>query len=116
MMTYEMPVDKSMMPKEVLDILDNMAANNRQYHDSQKLMEVRSWSLGEPDGEIVSDFWQVTIYDRLSELFFIHRLHYYWDFGPTKCDKCYVTISRDDMLTFVGNTQALYARVKPEVA
>jgi hypothetical protein len=116
MMTYEMPVDKSMMPKEVLDILDDMAANNRQYHDSQKLMEVRSWSLGEPDGEIVSDFWQVTIYDRLSELFFIHRLHYYWEFDLTKCDKCYVTISRDDMLTFVGNTQALYARVKPEVA
>jgi hypothetical protein len=116
MMTYEMPVDKAMMPKEVLDILDDMAAHNRAYDGTQKLMEVRSWSLGEPDGEIVSDYWQVTIYDRLSELFYIYNLHYYWEFDLTKCDKSYVTISRDDMLTFLGNTQALYTRVKPEVA
>lgn len=116
MMTYEMPVCRENMPKEVLDILDDMAANNRQYHDSQKVMEIRSWSLGEPDGDIVSDFWQVTIYDRLSELFHIYKLFYYWEFDLTKCDKSYVTISRDDMLMFVGNTQALYTRVKPEVA
>ena len=116
MMTYEMPVCRENMPKEVLDILDDMAAHNKEHRDSLKVMEIRSWSLGEPDGEIISDFWQVTIYDRLSELFFIHRLHFYWEFDLTKCDKCFVTISRDDMLTFVGNTQALYTRVKPEVA
>jgi len=116
MMTYEMPVCRENMPKEVLDILDDMAANNRQYDDSQKVVQIRSWSLGSPDGETVSDYWQVVIYDRLTELFHIYELHYYVEFDAHKCDKSYVIVSRDDMLTFLGNTQALYTRIKPEVA
>ena len=115
MTTYEMPVCRENVTAEVNEILAEMDAQNKKY-DSQKVMQIRSWSLGSPDGETVSDYWQVVIYDCLAELFRIYELHYYVEFDTHKCDKSYVAVSRDDMLTFVGSTQALYTRVKPEVA
>ena len=110
---YEMPVSKANMTDEVLNIFDEMAANNRQYNDSQECVQVRSWSVGTPDGETSDNYWKVVIYDRLGELFYIYQLHYYWYFDTTKCDKSLVTLTRDDMLTFLGSTQA-YGERKTE--
>jgi hypothetical protein len=101
-----MPVCRENMPTEVNEILAEMDAHNKEFRNARKLVQVRSWSLGEPDGELVSDYWQVTIYDRLVEAFYIYKLHYYWEFDLTKCDRTFITISRDDMLVFLGDAIA----------
>jgi len=103
---YEMPVSKANMTDEVLNIFDEMAANNRQYNNTQECVQIRSWSVGTPDGDTSDHYWKVVIYDRLGELFYVYQLHYYWEFDTTKCNKSLVTLTRDDMLSFLGNTQA----------
>ena len=110
---YEMPVSKANMTDEVLNIFDELAAHNRQYNNTQECVQVRSWSVGTPDSETSDHYWKVVIYDRLGELFYVYQLHYYWEFDKTKCDKSLVTLSRSDMLVFIGTTQA-YGERKAE--
>ena len=107
---YEMPVCRDNMTAEVKEILAEMDAQNKEYSGSQKVVEIRSWSPGTPDGETVADYWRVVIYDRLSKLFFIHQLNYYWEFGITKCDKKMIYMSKDDMLACLGEAVAFKAK------
>lgn len=107
MYKYEMPVCEANMHAAVKEIIAEMKEHNEKYPAlMRKVVCVKSWSHGTPDGETDDETWQVVIYERMTELFYIYKITDDWYFDTRKVEQQMLTFSKDEMLGFMGEALA----------
>lgn len=96
MYKYEMPVCEANMHAAVKEIIADMEAHNKEYPAlMRKVVYMHSWSLGDESGETSSDFWQVVIYEKMTDLFYVHQICDDWDFGGRKVEKTMICLPKE---------------------
>ena len=113
---YEGGFSMESAPKEIKELFADMEAHNKEWPSlARKVVNLKTWASGLPDGFTTDEYYRIIIYERVTDLFYLYQFHYYWEFDLTKLHKEFITLSRDEVMTFVGEALAMKDK-KQEVA
>ena len=113
---YEGSFSKESAPKEIKELFADMEAHNKEYPSlARKVVNLKTWASGLPDGFTTDEYYRIIIYERVTDLFYLYQFHYYWEFDLTKLHKTFIILSRDEVMMFVGEALAMKDN-KQEVA
>lgn len=105
---YEMPVCDANMHQAVKDILAEMNEHNNEYPGLERtVMDIKSWSVGDCVEDTDDVFWQVVIYEKITDLFYIYDISDSWYFDTRKVDVRRTIISRSDMQDYMTKVVAM---------
>ena len=96
MYKYDMPVSDANMHAAVKEIIADMEAHNKEYPGLlRKVTYIHSWSLGDESGDTTADFWQVVIYEKTTNLFYVYQICDDWDFAGRKVTKNMICVPEE---------------------